>query len=474
MIQRLLTKYALAFHVAGVCLFPVFCLGQPRVFGYIPLLWLSLVAIEVMFLLPSVRRSETLAYARRRALKVSAWDPFLYMGITLVGMAAVQWLNSGCELIYLTDADVWQLSKPPVSWAPFSVEPRAAFTQVSVFTACVTVGVILRAALSKTSKRLLLQVLAGASGCAALFSVVQACQKIQPFLSQTSGLEASAMGTFFGFWLLLGMGLFVDALSRGQRGCGLLYGFGFAGNLLGMFFFASALALTVYVFLACLLFFYWMVYLSPHVPKAVQLKLFLATLFLVSAAAVACVYLYPKNPVMDKLKAALPVTEYWSALSTRNKIRAEAAMAVWQEHPWVGVGADGFYHYVGQSVQTKDWAVIKNDQAYVYNDGLQFLCEYGVFGAGLLAALVITLLVPVCYRSRNLWENKLTDADGGRLFLLRLSPIVVTGVLATAVCFLESWFSSPFRSAGLLLAWTCVMASMPAFLPAPARGGRQG
>ncbi|MBV5333363.1 hypothetical protein JZU54_07510, partial [bacterium] len=108
---------------------------------------------------------------------------------------------------------------------------------------------------------------------------------------------------------------------------------------------------------------------------------------------------------------------------------------------------------------------MKADPAYVYNDSLQFLCEFGVLGAGLLLASVITLLVPVCRRARIAWKSGTHDENNGRVYLLRISPIVVTGVLATLVCFVESWIASPFRAHGLLLSWVCVLAVMPAFLP---------
>ena len=469
MIQRMLTKYGLAFHVAGVCIFPFWYLGQPRVFGLVPLLWLSVIAAEWMFLLPSVHRSETLADARWRVLRALVWDPFLYIGAALVVMVAAQWLNSGCELIYLPDADIWQLSQPPVAWAPFSVESRAAFTQVAVFTACVTVGVILRTALSKTSKRLLLMALACMSGCVALFWVVQVCLKAQPYFALTSGLEPASLGAFFGFWLLVGMGLFADTVGSRQRGGGLLYLFGFVGNLLGTIFFASPLALAVYVLLVVLIFFYWLIYLSFYVSKPVQLKLFLGSCLLAGAVVSAGYFLTSWAPIREKSKAAVTVTESWQALSARNKIRSDTALAVWQEHPWVGVGADGFHHFVGLSVKGQDWKIIKRDQSFVYNDSLQFLCEYGVFGAGLILAVLITLLAPVCYRTRLAWKSKAGE-EHGQPFILRLSPFVITGSLAAVTCFLESLVASPFRSPGLLLSWMCVMASMPAFLPIPARG----
>ncbi|MDD4016590.1 MAG: hypothetical protein PHV28_01480 [Kiritimatiellae bacterium] len=326
-------------------------------------------------------------------------------------------------------------------------------------------ALILRTALSKASKRLLLQGLAIISGCLAIAYAVTVCFNIRPNDALTSGADVSAMGTFFGFWLIMGMGLFADAMTHFQRRSVLLILLGVAGNLMGMLFFASALAVCVYILLAVFMFFYWMVYLSPHVPKHMQIKLFVVSLLFAVSVGVVLIYLYPKNPVVAKIEAALPASDHWHMLFATKKIRTAAAMEIWQDHPWVGVGSDGFYHVVGLSVKAKDWVLLKTDQAYVYNDCLQFLCEYGVLGAGLFLAMVVTLMAPVCYRARIAWQYGSKDENAGRGFLLRLSPIVVSGVLATGVCFLESWIASPFRSPGVLLAWTCVMAAMPAFLP---------
>ena len=472
--QKVLTKYGLVFHAAFLVLFPFLYLARPRTFGFIPLVWLSLMALELMALLPSVRKGETLADARRRVFRSLVWDPFLYMGLAIIAFAAVQWCNSGCTLVYLTDADVWQFSKPALAWAPFSVEPRAALASLSVFAGCVALGVILRAAVSKPAKRLLLQGLADASGLAAAYAVWQACAGAEPYLSSAAALRQTALGTFFGFWLLMSMGLFADALERRSRGGRALFLLGVTGNLLGMLFFSSAIALCVYALLSLLLFIYWLVYLAPHVPKQVQLKVFLISVLMITTVAVFCLFLFPENAVAKKLKAAQPVTEYWAALLSTKEIRTEAALKIWQDHPWVGIGADGFHHFVGTVVENKDWASIRSDQSYVYNDCLQFLCEFGVLGGGLLLAAVVTLMIPICYRARIAWKSGVGGENEGRRFLLRLSPIVISGTLATGVCFLESWMASPFRLQGLLMSWVCVMAAMPAFLPSRAQATKQG
>jgi hypothetical protein len=460
----LLTKYGLAFHIACICLFPVCHLSQSSVDSQTPLLWLSLVALEWMFLLPAVRRGETWGDARERVLHALWWDPFFYIGVVVVALVGVQCLNSGCELVYLPDIDVWQLSKPAVTWAPFSVEWRAAYTQLAVFAGCATVGLGLRDAVGKASKRVLLQGLACVSGCISCVWVVLACLGREPYVSLTSGLEPSAAGTFFGLWLLLGMGLSAEARARGQRGRVLLFLAGTLGNLFGMLFFANPLILPAFIVAVILFSVYWLAYLSVFVSKVVQLKLFLCAVACGGAIIGSLWFVYPQNPVAAKLKAVVPVAEYWDSVSGWKSVRAKAAMTVWQDHPWTGVGAGGFSHYVGLAVKPDAWRTVEKNRGYVYNDGVQFLCEYGAFGAGLLLAALISLLIPLCYRSRLLWKPHPHGETGGRVFLFRLSPVAVAGCLAAVFCGVESLFASPFRSPALLLAWMCVMASMPAFL----------
>ena len=155
-------------------------------------------------------------------------------------------------------------------------------------------------------------------------------------------------------------------------------------------------------------------------------------------------------------------------------MRASAAMKIWQDHPWVGVGPDGFRHFVGSVVNDKEWKLISTNQAFAYNDTVQFLCEYGLLGFGLLFFSVIMLIVSVVYRLRLAWKYGVSDKKGGRSFLFRLSPSVVTGALALGVCALESLMGSPFRAPCVLISWGIVLSILPAFLPAKASQALKG
>jgi len=466
MVHRLLTKYGLIAHIACICLFPVSVFGQPRVAGLTPLLWLALMVVEWMFLLPSVKRGETLVDARRRMVHALLWDPFLYAGIAFIALIMIQCLNSGLELVYLPDADIWQLSEPPVAWAPFAVESGAVFTHLAWFTACCVVGVALRAAAGRGAKRVLLQLLACASGVIALCMVALALYDLPPHASWTNGTGAPAAGTFFGFWMLLGIGLFVDNAEREQRISLPLFALAGIGNLLGALFFASPLMTIVFPTIGVILLFYGMIYLAPLTSKGMQLKLFVIHVLCLGTIAASLAYLFPQNPVAEKLENALPIAEHWTALTARHEVRSNAALSIWQQHPWSGVGADGFYHYVALAVTQDQWGLIEQDRASVFSDGIQLLCEYGVFGIGLILAAIIALLVPLCHRARVLWQRKMGhETSGHAAFLLRLPPIVVAGCVAVVLCSLESFIASPFRTPAVMLSWVCVLAALPAFLP---------
>ncbi len=469
--QIVLTKYWLAIHVGLLCFASWYGVSQPRGVGHRSLLWLALLALEALVLLPSVRRGETLADARLRVGCALLRDPFLYLGLAVLGMVVIQWLNSGCTLVYLPDADIWQFSRPPVPWLPSSIDPKIAFSRVAISLACVTAGLVLRLGVNRSGKRYLLQAASAFSGIVGFQLVWRASAGTAPYADLASHPPACNAGSFFGFWLLVGMGVYLDALCRRQRGTELLFVLAFVGNLAAMLFFASSWAILAYGIAGMLFAVYWLFFVGLHQTKATQVKLFLATAFVIAGTAVALIYVFPGNPVTEKLGSLASWKESWNTLMAERDTRVTAGLKIWKACPWVGTGGDGFFHYVGTVVDGKGWALLRRDQAYVRNDQLQFLCEYGAFGAGLLLALVIALLIPILYRLRLAWQAGSAVEYESRLLLFRLSPLVVAGILAASLCFAESWLASPLQSPAVLTSWLMVMSTLPAFLPASAGSG---
>jgi len=179
------------------------------------------------------------------------------------------------------------------------------------------------------------------------------------------------------------------------------------------------------------------------------------------------IWLFPEHPVAAKVKMVMGSGEYWSNLFSSKSVRSEAAMKIWQDHMWFGTGANGFENYLGTVLEDTKWSNIRINKGFVYNDLLQVLCEFGLLGSALLASLIITLIVPLCYRAHIAWVKDVRGVDSGRKYLVRISPFVVTGVVATLCCFCESFISSPFRSPAILTSFFVMMLTMSAFLPSP-------
>jgi len=469
--QKILTKYWLLIHIGAILFFPWSYLSRSDVNGLVPLLWLSLIAFEVALLLPTVRSGENLADARQRVVRTVVADPFFYISLVALIYAVLQWLNSDCKRVYLPDADLWQFTPPRWSWAPFGVNATAALMSFSAIFASATGCLCLRHIISQTGKRYLLQVAACVSGAMAIFFVWKASYGVEPY-GEYAVNGGDGIGIFFSLWLIMGMGAYVDALARQQRGSEGLFALGIVGNLVGMLYFAKILPLLISSILALLVFFYWFAYLGVCVPRNVKLKLFLVSFVVVISVATATIFVFPGNPVAVKVKSLQNIDVYWHGLSETKGLRTSSAMKIWQEHPWVGVGPDGFRQFVGTVISGKEWRLLKTDQACVYNDCVQFLCEYGLFGFLLLVSAIVTLMASICYRARIAWKQGPLENDCNNALLLRVSPLVFTGVLAVGLCFLESWFSCPFRTPSVSMSWVFVLAMLSGFLPANARKSR--
>ena len=116
---------------------------------------------------------------------------------------------------------------------------------------------------------------------------------------------------------------------------------------------------------------------------------------------------------------------------------------MWQDHPAFGVGGWGFRYLLGWYIPSNQWHEIREGDANVHNDALQFLAEFGAVGSGLMAATVLVLLVPAL--KERPWEKP-------------LPLIVLLGLGATVV---HSMIDLPFRSPAILYSWLAILAVLP-------------
>jgi hypothetical protein len=467
MMQKFLTKYWLAFQL--LVLLGAVSLGifSKEANGAVYLLWLSLFAVEALLLLPTVFKDESIPEARKRVLRSIEGDSFTYVGLVLVGIVSLQWLNSGCSLVYLSDADVWKFSLPPVEWLPYSVQPVPARALLSLVVAVFAGGLVIRNGLGKGGKRFFLEAATIMSGMMAAYAVFQSLTGVSPYTTWATNPGACNPGTFFAFWFLISLGR--DLSSSRSKGSplktALWWGFAFVGNLVGFLQFSSALSLLAYVVVGVVLIIYRISMLFfQRVQMIKKFRFALGIGVAVSLVTCSIIFLLPQSPIIPKVMGVTNAESFEQMIASRN-FRMNAAFKIWEGVPWTGVGANGFSQYLGTVIEDADWKQAKRDKQFVWNDAFQFLCEWGVIGTGILVAMIITMLIPLFVRTRHFFGNRNKSVSAWDDFL-EFDDYIVPCLVVIVMLLIEGWFSSPFQSPAIFMSWFCVLAVLPGLLPA--------
>lgn len=465
--QKILTKYWLMLHVATLTVAVALTTRVSHSWLICGVFWLVLMTLQCAAVLPALRRGESLAEARVRGGKSTLWDPLFYVTLVLTLFALAQVFNSNSQLTYFPESDLWLFSDPHFSWLPSSVDQAASILALTFFVALMCALCVLRHTIGRDSKRLLLQILGCISGLTALISTWGVLNNNEVLLMQANEPGALNQGSLYGFWLLVTFGVYAEKLERRGRGVTLVYALAFVGNIIGVLFFADPLSIFLFLGSSLLLFIYWLLYLRLEVPRSVMVRLILMTLVVFVMLGLSIMGVFKSNPGAHKINMLFNSEgTYLSELLSEKELRSSAALDIWRQRPWAGVGPNGYHHYLGTVVESGKWRLLKDDQLNVRNDVLQMLCEGGVIGLSLVAALVIVLLAPVFYRLRVAWKKHKDPRERStRVYFMWLSPIVVTSAVALIVLILESFYCSPLNSPALRFSWFLVLATIPAFLP---------
>ena len=411
-----------------------------------------------------------MSMARRRSLWGVVYDPFLYIGLVLIGFTCLQWLNSGCSLVYVEDVEIWRYSSPPVSWLPFSIVPFPALTVLSLIVVIVVGGFTLRTGTGKRSNRLFLDIASFASGCFAIYMMVVSMLGVQPFSEWGASVGGSNWGTFFGFWMLVALGGHLNFIEKSFVKTLSWSFFSLLGNLLGLLQFGTPASIALFAIATLAIFVYWAFFLvRQQADSIMQLKLIFCVVIAIVIAGTSFGYVLTESFVMTKIEMLFNPSYYENLVHDRS-FQAPLAWRIWQDHPWIGVGAGGFLHYSQTIVGDTDWMRLNECKGLISNDWLQFLTEYGVIGSGLLLSLVIVLFIPLFSRFRFLIQQL---AKKKREVLIDVNPYVMSGVLASILVMLNSFLSSSLQSGAMFTSLVYVLAVVPGFIPVSASNTSQ-
>ena len=479
MFQTILSKYGVAFHVALICLLAFVSLlaGSPRGLPYI---WLSLILLECAFWLPSVRSGEDFQDARKRVAGSLIWDPLFYIGIIVGCFLLIQAFNGGCSLEYLPDADIWKMGDPPQPWLPFAVRPASAFYWFSVFLALFSIVLVVRNVLGASAKRAALRLSACFSGICAVAGSIYALRVPEADMSAFFNSQVvHAAGLNFAFWALIGMGMFADDAARKKQNGYWSYVVGGFCNFFGMLIFAEPMVMAAGTILFLIVLIVSLVALRWTIAMGQVLKHIVVGVILIGAIAGSLFYVFRTNPVTGKIQTLKSFDTYVASYAATRPQRAKAAISVFMEHAWCGVGVEGYGEFVGFFVKgDKEWKAFKEEKSLALNDYLQLLAEGGVLGVTLALAMLVVLLMPLFVHQR---ERMILDQEAKRAVAGHthgpskeradpVSPVVTAGVCGVCLLGVAGGFGSPFRFPAVLISLAFVLAELPAFLPSAKRG----
>lgn len=467
--------------------------------------WLWALLFETLLFFPQRRPYEDPVSARRRALSNLGRDPLLYVTIVFVLIIVIPFLNRGlCPVCDYPEIMKGRSPDPNIPFAPFCVNIPEHFNVVMWFLPALTAMLAARHALSRSGKRLLMEMLVwNAVALAVLGFIQQATDAKAPFwiddgikgdLFFSSFGYVNMGGAYFALMFAFSVGLWLTRVSDAAKWPPVDPGKSLVQQLIRRFirkhYALLAAAINMYavlatlcraamlcmIVLAALAFLYYegMLFGSKS-NRAKSLKK--ASFGLVGGILVVIsMFIFGPSQWTKELKT---VSSYGvlDRMSGKAQYHSRVATAILQDYPLFGVGGWGYRHLCTKYMTNDE---LKQRQivggANVHNDYLQFLCEHGTVGFGLLVLVFVLLVVPTfrdwfkLYRAACFMRTDASPPSPRALYCLPPGTLwILLGNVALLIC---ASGDCPMRSLAVLSAFFVSLACADGYLPREHGGGR--
>lgn len=385
--QKLITKYGLAAHLAFLAVAPLFL-------SPIDVLWLSLLGLMWLLMEPSKIGGEMLHDARRRVYGAAGRDPLLWVLLVVVVFACARWLNTGVAMAYNAETGEWFLKGAAVPRFPGSAENSGA----QEFVASVVLFVVVlgcRHALGKSARQaffVLVSILLGIFGLVLSFLHYDGSALVRS-LAVFELRAPIYVGIVFGLGFLTATVAMISAFERAWRVSIFLLLLSLAGNVAGLLVFSPVWTIAAFGAAGVLMFLFSFVYAKLTMSGNNEFKFLVGFSLGLVLAGVVAVGVVTEKPLLEKLESIQNRTFFTQEYSSVRSTLSDVSRRVWQGHPWIGAGVGAFAHGVRFSATEEDWKTIPPDQAYALNGYWHFLAERGLVGALVALGPLVLLLV---------------------------------------------------------------------------------
>ena len=438
--QKLISKYGLAAHLALVAVAPLF-LSSAAV------LYLTLLGAVWLVMEPSRIGDETLHEARGRVALAIFHDPVFWVLLALSLGALIAVVNTGVGAAYQVETASWVIAPAAFPLLPSSVE-GVALPLLSTFLAALVVTEGARHALGRAARSAFTLVASCLSGIGALVWGVLAKEGVARALALTACPVSDPvfMGGAFGIFLSVAVIALASAFEFGWFKVIPLAIVAVTGNAFGLFMFAPSPFVVLYASIAFLLLVYAILYLHFQGGRHYEAGVFVLVVFAVAAAALAVIGLLPANLAGARAEEITTGAFVPANYAETRTVLSDVAARAWKERPWLGFGEGSFDLCLQFYATDDDWRVLTPLQKAVPNGYWTILLEGGVIRAFLLAALFALLLVSYVVRL----------AKGVRRALPH--PLSWIGLLAFLAVVAETLVDSSISLPGLFVALVAVFS----------------
>ena len=428
--QKLISKYGLAAHlailaVAPLFLFPVF----PSSATAQAMLWLSLIGAVWLLGAPSVLSGERLLDARLRVGRQLLRDPVFWLTVALAVFAGLRALNGGIALTYDAEKLVWVIARPTVEMFPGCSGSEGALP----FAGSVALVVILagcRHAMGRAARTSFAMVSSCLAGVAAVLTLAGEFSELTNLLADGEmERSGSAPGLAFALYALLATATLTAVFDRGWAICAPLFFLAIGGCVAGVYAFSPVCQTLAFAGAEAVLVIVAFIYCCLKLRGTSQFKFLVIVVVSIGIAAALVELLMPADAL--ELKAR-PFATLQFVSEDAGRVRAALSalsLRIWNEHLWIGTGVGSFEVAFRFAARAADWALMPCGAKSAPNGWLRLLVEQGVVG-------LIAFVVPLAFLTVT-FVRRLVGAVKVRALVEPLGwclPLVLV-LVAVAGCF---------------------------------------
>lgn len=204
----------------------------------------------------------------------------------------------------------------------------------------------------------------------------------------------------------------------------------------GMIFSWMIMALFVFYSL-------YLVILKNH-KKRIKSRFIVTVVILILAASLFGVYFMARGDILSELSTIKKPVKYSKEQSAEKLWYMSAALDIWRHSPIFGIGGGSYSEYLRyyerpNSNQDKYIKTHEPGKANVHNDFIQYLCEFGIVGIGLLIATFVLLAAKII--KNKAWKQ----------------GFVLFGLLGMSGVLIQSMIDVPFRNPSVIISFVIML-----------------